>query len=69
MLKKGEIYTTESGAAYKCLSDIQKGSYYKLERISDRWTIYAYNVRMTEDGKIYWAYSGGGWWNRRKNDE
>ena len=68
MLIKGEVYTAEGGAEYKCLSDIQKGLYYELERVSDGWTIYAYNVRMTEDGKIYWAYSTGGWWRRKNYD-
>lgn len=59
----GKVYNHTNGNDYLCVGYMDGVS--KLVRLSDGWTLKAHNLYQNESGKIHWAYSTEGHWEKR----
>lgn len=64
----GKIYENKNGFKYLCTGICINncGDAAIMENITSGWTCRVYGVKEYPDGKIEWAFSGGGFFKERR---
>ena len=62
----GALYDNISGGTFRAYSD---GSTAMLSNISSGWTFVAHEIQLYDNGKIEWAYSTGGHYDKSRAEE
>lgn len=64
----GKVYENKNGFKYLCtgIRINNCGNAAIMENITSGWTCRVYGVKEYPDGKIEWAFSGGGFFKERR---